>query len=379
VAQEYFTLAKAQNQQFEAWYIPTSEPFPRHVVMRMRTQQAGQRVDGVVTVEVWGSNALIRGFHGPLVSAGAAGEIREARTLTNVVGSFQVELPMPRQRFREPSQSAFDAMAPEGWQATGRVRQKISMITCEYFAQKDAAGLTQAAVPGDLWQYADGPLVGLCMLGLMGTRRFVPAGKFGPEIVARRFKNQVHQHIEDVSSAPHVLPRFYGDLARIGLDPQTAETSTACVVSNHLVGGVRIRQKSFIGTARVGRAARWSSQFAGQWFAELLSYYHAPESEFERVEPILAGVADSFQVNNEWVERKKAEAMQMAMIVGAMLQAQAQQQAQMMQQQQAQHHAYITHNQDHIHQNIMSSWEERNKVMDHVNHQWFNVTGALAP
>ncbi|MGB0036720.1 MAG: hypothetical protein WBP79_14710 [Candidatus Acidiferrales bacterium] len=67
-----------------------------------------------MTITVGGSCALVSGFYAPLGSSGAAGTIREAQTLMNVVGSFQVELPIPRQRFREPGEGSFDAMVPIG-------------------------------------------------------------------------------------------------------------------------------------------------------------------------------------------------------------------------------------------------------------------------
>jgi hypothetical protein len=375
VAQEFLGWAKAQNPEFEAWLIPTSEPFPRHLMMRTRSRTAGQRVEGAVTITVCGSNALISGFHAPPDSAGAAGAAGEAQTLMKVVGSFQVELPVPRQRFREPREGSFDAMAPVGWQATGRTRRSISgKVTCEYSVRKDPQGLTQVVIPGDLWRLADGPIVGLCLLGLMGMRRFVPAGKYGPDLIARQFKNQVHLHIENVTDCPHVFPRFCADLARLGLAPEAAETSVACVVSQHLVGGVPIRQKSFIATARPCGVARWTGEFSGQWIAELLAHYQAPEPDFDAVEPILAGVADSFQFNNDWVQRERAAAMQTAMIVGAMLQQQAQQQSLQIQQQMAQRRADITHTLHQTSDSIMSGWEERNRVHDHIMHQWSNAT-----
>ncbi|MGB0036719.1 MAG: hypothetical protein WBP79_14705 [Candidatus Acidiferrales bacterium] len=217
-------------------------------------------------------------------------------------------------------------------------------------------------------------MMGLFALGLMGMQPFATAAKYGPELVARRFKDQTHQHIVDIIDCPQVFARFYSDMASIGLAPESAEISAACVVSQHLVGATRIRQKSFVATARPSGAARWTSGFSGSWIAELLAYYHAPESEFDAVEPILAGVADYFQVNNDWVQRERAAAMQMAMILGAMLQQQAQAQSQQMQHQMAQRRADITHTLHQTTDSIMSGWEERNKVHDHISHQWSNVT-----
>lgn len=386
VAQEFHTWALAQNPHFEAWMGPTLQVFPRHVTMRTRSRVAGQCVEGVITITVCGSNALINGFHGLLASEGPAGVVREVQTLMDVAGSFQVEQPIPRLRFREPGEGSFEVMVPGGWQPSGRTRRSIWSTTaaCDFSALKDSAGSTKVAVPSDLWHFADGPIMGLLTLGLMGMRPFVPAEKCGPDLVTRRFKDQTHRRILEVTECPHMFPLLYSELARMGLAPDLAEISTTCVVSQHLHGGVRIRQKSFIGTARPRGTARWNSMFSGLWIAELMAYYHAPESEFDAMEPILAGVIDSFKINSDWVQRERAAAMEMAMILGNMLQQQvrqqqaqqqqALQQAQTMQHQMAQRRADITHTLQQSSDIIMHGWQERNKIYDHINHQWSNVT-----
>lgn len=368
VAQNVFLWFKAQDPQFEAWLESSSQQFPRTTMMRTKSRAAGQQVEGVVMVIVCGSSAVISGFHAPPAT-------QEASTLMTIAQSFRFELPAPRQRFREPREGSFDAVAPMGWQATGRTRrnQWTGMITCEYSAQKDASGLTLAAVPGDLWQFADGRMMGMLALGMMGMKKFSPAGQCGPELLAKRFKNQSNRRFVDVVECPQVFPRLYGDLARLGLPTDSVEASAACVISEHVVGGTTVRQKSFIATARPSGNARWTNQYSGQWIAELLSYYQAPVSEFNIVEPILAGVADSFQINNAWVQRERAIAMQTAMILGAMLRQQAQMQQQQ-QHQMAQRQAEITHTLHQTSDTIMSGWEERNRIHDHVMHQWSNAT-----
>jgi hypothetical protein len=375
VAAEFFTWARARHPLLEAWLQPTAEPFPSLVMMRTRGQVGPQRVEGAVSVMVNGSNALISGFHGPPVGADG-GMVRELETLMGIVGSFQGEMPVPRQRFREPGEGAFDVMTPVGWQSRGRtVRSAWSTVaTCEFSARRDDAGLTQVVVPGDLKRYADGWLMGMCLLGMMGLRPFMDARAFGAELLPRRFKDRAEQRIEDIVECPQVMPRLLADLARIGLSPQSAEISAACVVSAHRAGSARVRQKTFVATARPSGKARWTSPFSGQWVAQILSYYHAPEAEFDGVEPVLAGVADSFQINYDWVQRQRAAEVQMAMILGSMLQQQAQQQNQQMQQQMEQRRHDITHTLHQTSDTIMSGWEERNRVHDHLSHQWSNAT-----
>lgn len=369
IAHEYCMCAKAQNPELQAFLIPATDASPNQVKMRITNRVAGQQVAGMVTIEVFGNWVLASGYHhGPQHS----GEIRELNTLNTISKSFRPELPVPRQPFREPSQGSYDALYPVGWTAEGRVRNRLKemLITCEYFVRKDKDGLTQVVVPGEFWRSADGPVVGLFLGGLMGMQPFAPASKFGVDTLPRYFKGQSQQHIESVIECPEVLPRFRGDISRLGLPSESAEITAACVVSHHVVKGVRLKQKSFFATARPRKDARWATGFAGMWIAELMSYYHAPESEFRAIEPILAGVADSFAISREWLARLSAEMRQTEMLLAQ----QVQQSNQMVQQNFARTQAHIAANQRHVSDGIMASWEYKNHVQDVASHNFSNAT-----
>lgn len=372
IAHEYYMCAKSQNHDLQAFLAPPTDESPNQIKMRITNRVAGQQVAGMVTIDVFGNWALASGYHGPQHS----GEIRELNTLNTISRSFRPELPLPRQPFREPGQGSYDALFPAGWMAEGRLRTRLKqmMVTCEYFVRKDNDGLTQVAVPGEFWRSADGPLVGLFLGGLMGMQSFTPAAKFGVDMLPRYFKGQSQQHIDGVIECPEVLPRFRGDISRLDLPSESAETTAACVISHHVVKGVRMKQKSFFATARPRKDARWKTGFAGLWIAELMSYYHAPESEFRAVEPILAGVADSFAINYEWVARHRAEMRQADMLMGSMLAQQVQQSNRMVQQNFARTQAHIAANQRHVSDGIMASEAYKNHVYDVASHNFSNAT-----
>jgi hypothetical protein len=325
---------------------------------------------------------LISGFHGVPEKEGSGCTPHDAQVLMTITGTFQLELPVPRQSFAEPKEHSFDAMLPFGWEASGRTRRMnlSGLVTCQYSARKDKDGLTQVVVPGKLWQFADGALVGMLLLGAMGTRKFMAAREIGPELVTREFKKQAQLRVEGAAEAPEYFGRLYGDLACIGLDPGTAQISVACVASQHVQNGARVRQKSIIGTARAGGMAKWMSEFSGQWLAFLLAHYQAPVSEFERMEPVLAGVAQSFQINRAWVQQERLMAMQMAMILGQMMQQQnqmMQQQSQMMHQQ----NQHMTSAREHLHQTlqattdtILATGRYHDQVMDRVHQSISDAT-----
>jgi hypothetical protein len=371
LAQRYFERAKLENAEFEAWLVPPLEAFPLLVIMRTRSRASGKIVEGYVSVAVCGSSGLIRGFHGVPEKEGSGCAKHDTQVLMTITGSFQLQLPVPRRPFHEPKEGSFDALLPFGWEGSGRTRRMnlSGLVTCEYSAKKDKAGLSQVAVPGKLWQYADGALVGMLLLGAMGTRKFSAAREIGPELVTREFKKQAQIRVEGAAEAPEYFARVYGDLASIGLDPRTAEISTAGVTSQHVQNGVRVRQKSIIATARAGGMAKWMSEFSGQWLAFLLVHYQAPVSEFEGMEPVLDGVAQSFQINGKWIQQERLAAMQMAMILGQMLQ----QQNQMMHQQTmggSDHlrHAreQLTHTLHGTTDTILATGQHHDAVMNHV-------------
>jgi len=378
LAERYFERAKLENSEFEAWLNPPLEAFPPLVILRTRSRVSGRIVEGYVSVAVSGSNALIRGFHGVPEKQGSGCSEHDTQVLMTITGTFQLELPARRRSFHEPKEGSFDAMLPIEWEGSGRTRRwnLSGLTTCEYLAKKD--GLTQVVVPGKLWQYADGALVGMLLLGAMGTRKFSAARDFGPELVTREFKKQAQLRVEGATEAPEYFGRLFGDLATIGLDPRTAEISTACVASQHVQNGVRVRQKSFIGTGRAAGMAKWMSEFSGQWLAFLLAHYQAPVSEFERIEPVLAGVAESFQINRAWIQQERLMAMQMAMILGQMLQ----QQNQMTQQQHTMSGSdhlrdareHLTHTLHGTTDTILATGQHHDAVMNHVFQGIHNTT-----
>lgn len=154
IAHEYYLCAKTQNPDLEAFLAPDTDALPNQIKMRITNRVGGQRVAGMVTIEVFGNWALASGYHGPQHS----GEVRELNTLNAISRSFRPEVQLPRQPFREPTQGSYFALCPVGWTAEGtlRTRLKQMMVTAEYFVRKDKDGLTQVAVPGEFWRSADG-------------------------------------------------------------------------------------------------------------------------------------------------------------------------------------------------------------------------------
>ena len=59
-------------------------------------------------------------------------------------------------------------------------------MSCSFAAQRDAAGLVRGKIPNDLWHFADGMLWGLCAMGLMGMRKFMPAAEFASNWLVKK-------------------------------------------------------------------------------------------------------------------------------------------------------------------------------------------------
>jgi hypothetical protein len=361
VAQKYVEWTHALDPSFEAWRIDEQEPAPGHLLLRTRSRRGPQTLEGRANITAVGSDAVIRSFHVPS-DAPADSVAPPPRTpeMVKILDSFRALPAIPRQPFREPSQSAFSVLVPTGWTSSGKVASSIwtGALTLEFWCQRDPRGLTKYCVPAQYWAFMD---------NWLGTR-FMPAAEFAATVLPKKLKlNSLR--IEDSQEWPALLPHFYSEAVRAGFNPQDLEVTTACTTSTCNLVGTPVRQHMFITTSRP-RGAAATSALAGQWVASLLAYYHAPQTEFASIQPVLAGIATSYRINPAWVQRQVTEQQLMSQILveQAIMQALQAQQNFM----QAQRH--IWENQQQVSDMISQGWQYNNAVHDHAMHQWSNAT-----
>ncbi|HXX93645.1 MAG TPA: hypothetical protein VEN81_08420 [Planctomycetota bacterium] len=360
---------KAGDPTFEAWVAPDSPKAPDRILLLTRRMHGTELLGGMVSITVYGEYFLLSGFHAPEGKApsGATSVSPEVSDLMAILSSFQGACPIPRGHFREPREGSFDALVPVGWFVEGRTDRNpwTGGVTSYFSVRRDQAGLAGATVPGQSWTFADGWLPGLMAFGTMGMKKFMPATQFVRELLPGKLPAPPDQAIERVDECPCLLPVIYADLAQVGMTPQSVEISAAVRVSTHRAGGVRVRQKTFVTTAR---PKAWGGMSAGQWSAHLMAFYHAPEAEFAQLDPVLLGIILSFRVNPLWRQNEQARAAQSQMLMNQMIQQQHQVQQQMMARQRS-----ISHTLQQTSDTIMQGWEARQRVHDHTAHQWSNA------
>ena len=355
VASQFVAWAKSGNPTFEAWRVPEESPSNNRLLLRTRSQRQNISLDGGVTISVDGVNAMISGFQAPAANASA-----RAPAMMQLLRSFRLIAPMPRQHFREPREAAFDVTIPANWIGQGQANRNHvgNAAICQFWLSRDPQGFVQLGIPAQLWTFSDG--WSGWMMGMMPapTLKYMPAHAFATQWLARQMQpQQPGMAIESVQERPDMLPELYADIAKVGLTPQTTEITAACMVTTYAMGNARMRQKTMVSTVhqRGGMAMMGS---AGQWTALLNAYFRAPEDEFAALEPILAGVLSGFQINPLWHQQ---ELMRMNQLSAAIQQDTFRRQRE------------ISRTLSQTSDIIMSDYYERQKTYDHISHQWSNA------
>jgi len=362
---KYVASTHASDQTFETSPVTDPEPTPGTIVLRARSRYGASQLEGCMTFTFRDTNVVVRGFRAPVDGSSATNQTPpHSAELVEILNSFRTVPSVARQLFHEPKEGAFAVVVPMGWVTSGKVSRGMlsAMVTCEFSTQSDARGLTKVGVPGSFWSFMD---------SWLGTR-FMPAGKFAAEWLPKKLALK-DLRVERSEDWPDLLPFLYSEAARVGMGPSDLEITTARTTSTFDLANTRVRQHVFTATTRPRGAAAATSPLAGQWIGQLLSYYHAPEREFDSIQSVLAGIAGSFKLNPAWQQREAAKVAEEQMVSNMLFQ------QMMIQNQQAQQRFMQTQhaiwaNQQHTSDSIMQTWEHKNAVQDHAMHQWSNAT-----
>ena len=357
VAGQFVAWARSGNPTFEAWRVPEEKPSPHRILLRTRSQRANLPLDGGVTITVDGANAMISGFQAPAQTAST-----RAPVMVQLLRSFRLIPPMPRQPFREPREGAFDALVPTGWLGQGQANRNHigAAAICQFWLSRDPQGITQLGLPGQAWTFTDGMGGWLMGMSPAPSLKYMPAGLFATQWLARQMQpQQPGLMVESVQDRPDLLPAAYADLANVGMTPQTTEVTAACMTTNYAAGNLCLRQKTFVSTVRARNGMAGMMMAGGsQWTAFLSAFYRAPEDEFAALEPILAGASLAYQINPLWQQQ---ELMRMNQLSASIQQDTFRRQRE------------ISRTLSQTSDIIMSGYYERQKTYDHISHQWSNA------
>jgi hypothetical protein len=365
-AAQYVAAVRASDPTFDAALLADPTPTPDRLLLRTRCGAGAAMLDGRINMVARGDQVLLRGFHVPAADASAAAPPR-ADEMLKILNSFRTFPAVQRQAFREPREGAFTAVVPAGWNASGRVARNgwTGATTCEFTAQSDLRGLTKVCVPGSVFQFADSWL----------GKRFMPAIQFAAEWLPAKLPVKGFM-VDQSEEWRELLPLMWNELTQLGMDPRGFEITTARTTGTFTFAGTRLRQRVFTATLRSARSG-WMDPLAGQWLGLLPFYYHSPESEFDLVDRLLAGIGRSFRIDPGWQQRQAAAAAQQQALANIMFQ------QTMASNRQAQHNFMdaqhrIWADQQHVTDGIMQSWQYHNTAVDHAMQQWSDTTLGVA-
>jgi hypothetical protein len=368
----YAARVKADDPTFEAWVSPELAPQPDRILLLTRRRRGQELLGGMVSITVFGGAFLLSGFHAPERKGGpeSSSPSPDVSHLIAVLSSFQGVPPLPRGRFQEPREGSFEALVPLGWYVDGRLQRDpwTGAATFHFSVRQDPAGVTSAFIPTQVWPFAEGLMAGFPGMGMMETRKFMPATQFARDLLPSKVPALPDQKVERIEDASWLLPEIYTDVAQVGMTPENAEVTAAYRMSTYSAGSVRLRQKTYLTTLRPRGMTALTGLLPGQWIAALSSVYQAPEAQFASLDPVLFGVVHSFRTNPVWRRNEDARNAQAQMAFNMMYQNQLRIQKEMMDRQRNIHHTL-----QQASNSIMESWAYRQKVLDHTHHQWSNA------
>lgn len=300
MAQQWIAEAQAYLPGFTAWEVPEPNPTPERLTLRAQANSMGTPLLGTFCIHIKGQDALITGFQAPAQAAAS-----QQRTLETILSSFRPIERLPRQPVREVSEGSHTAWIPQGWQAQMTLnRNNIGgSALLQFRAWRDPNGLVQAAVPWVTWMFQEG----FSLFGIpsgIQTMAYQPAVPLAQTFVANWMRQyNPDLQVVEVYDRPDLVPAIGKEVSKTGINPQMLDISCAMLVTAFSEQGVRLRQKAriIVQHQKGGGLMGWMAPSSGPvWTAMMDSYYRAPEQEFPALEPLLAGIIDSVQVNPAW-------------------------------------------------------------------------------
>ncbi|MCB9676218.1 MAG: zinc ribbon domain-containing protein [Alphaproteobacteria bacterium] len=343
---------------------------PGHVVpLRDEPRAATVRVDGAP----WSGHVQVRvGDQGGLYVLGHTDDVAlDIHAVCNaLLASLAPIERAARAPFVEPHEGSFQLLQPAGWVVHHTFATPNGARSPWCRAVADPSGRTFVACEVDtLATFLDRPLDPpapqgfFASLGRMAEQAFAGA----PRMPFQGLAPVIEHHY-----APRWIQAIPGS-ELVGIEPLSP---TGAYARMALPDGI-LRVVKVEGT-------RMPQLGPEHWGAVMAHFYQAPADDMPRLEPVLRGVARSFQVNPQWFRAESARVAQQH----AMQMQMHQQQMQMSQRlhQQRMHDIQsagaasnaMFQAQQEISDMQMQGWRDRNGMSDHGHHQAINAIRGTA-
>ncbi|MGC9400782.1 MAG: hypothetical protein ACP5HM_16855 [Anaerolineae bacterium] len=357
---------------------PTAEAAARQLLARLRSQRPSLRgfrapdagVEGGLLLRLEASSPqgplagalrvltsselmLVQGF---LAERTRVPEFRPA--FERILTSFRPQEPVPRRPWRDPTEGAFTVAVPPDWGVQGGVRRDPQTGFGQLFfhATADEQGITALQISTAPQIFVEGG--GLFGMGMPGVPAYpyCDVAAFVEQFLLPQLQ-QVYPgaSLEALRPLPEVRRRLQQEALQLGMGQQPLRLDAAEVTLFYTEQGVLVRQKQEMHTFETP-AMPMSPRF---WVAETPWSYRAPSADFERWEPLLSGMAASFEIAPAWQQREAGLRQQQVMAANRRTQ-----QLQMMT------FWKISRDQDLIADMSMASYERRSAAQDRMGQAW---------
>jgi len=344
IARQLISLWSSGKRTVRAWRAG-DEP----LVLRTEFQQGGRLLSGLYSITAQQGTGLIAGFETPHEQAEAM-----APVLHDVVSSFQPVPSMPRLLFRDPSEGAFTALYPQGWRVNGGVNRTNAFgAGIPYFQ------VTDGTFAADNWPTSFSFVEGWFETPGQQRLAYMTAPEFALQWLPGWLQRQRGAlKVERVTDRPDAVPSLALELAKAGISPASCDLSAATLQLIQLRDGRELRHRIGVVVQRPREGGGIWSMGSGSWSAAITSSASGPAEQFDRIEPVLTGVLDSFQKDQRWEEAELARMQQASARLQQDTNARLRQISQTL------------HETTDI---INSTFWQRQVVQDHVAHHWSNA------
>ncbi len=356
LAQQLMGWLRSLDPRGEGWLLPADPACPARRTVRARLTPAGaEAVAGSFSVATDAQGGTIVGFLVPQATYEADSAVA-AEALAGLAPCEAVR----RRLWREPGEGAATAVVPEGWQAGGGVdRTRPGIPPIIFQAAPDPLTLVYATT--DVRILAEHGM-GMFMPGPFPLAPFTDAAGYAQAALLPSVQQQAPdaQILELVPRPDAVAQAVAMDAARTGQDPsyllQACQPSAVDARLRYTMNGTPVQQVTRVHTARIPPALTMGQS---TWIALLPFAYRAPAAQMPALEPVLEGVAQSFEAEPGWQARQQMAAQQYIQW-SAMDRARRQQE--------------ISRTLSETSDIIMQGYQQRQESQDRIYHRWSNTT-----
>ena len=280
LARQVVALLRKVAPQMNAYKAPNSTQ--ERVIMRIEGIFNNTPIEGLFCVEVHGAKAFFSGYQAPtrLIK-------QLAPTLEYILASYRPEKPLPRERFVEANQSAFTGFAPQGWRVQAIMQRDHQGTPIGEMKATDPTGFNSVEVSGQYQQFTENPML---MFGPARFLAFMPAVEYIKRFVVPQLQPRLrNMRVEQIVARPDLTQKMQAEAMLIGEHTATTSYDAASLQYTYINNGRLYRNKTFVKLTRYRGLGNWMVLFGAKM--------NAPAEQFEEIEPILQGIADSIKVD----------------------------------------------------------------------------------